>query len=175
MSLKDELKPIIGNRRRFVLFRICGIGAKVAMQLCKVRQGTYNSWLHNPTFTSIYRRVDELAAEYFQEAVNLLRRDNQMAAVFLEEAIVQKMKEEIETGKYELVKTNLAKDVISRLMGGLDTTPQVTALSWEEKMLFLVNRLQIGNNGGELIEGEFSTDSQQETEHQEGHLISQGE
>ena len=134
MSLRDELKPIIGNKRRFLLFRITDIDTDTSRKLCHVKKSTYEHWLRDGKFVEIYRRRDELASEYKKEAMSLLRRDTQLAAVLLEEEIIKKMALEIETGSYNLIKTNLAKEVYSKLINDLDVEINPQTLTWEQKL-----------------------------------------
>jgi hypothetical protein len=64
------------------------------------------------------------------------------------------MKEEIDSGEYELVRTNLAREVYSRLLNDLDVQPQVKSLTWEQKIQNLI--LPQGEQGllSEVVEGE---------------------
>lgn len=160
MTLRDELKAISGKKRRFILLRIIDVSTEAARQLCGVTKGTYNSWLHNETFAQLYGRRAELAAEYKQEALQLMRRDNQLQAVLLEEKIIKKMKEEIDSGEYELVRTNLAREVYSRLLNDLDIQPQVKSLTWEQKIAQLtINEANPQIGEGEVINGEVVTEA----------------
>lgn len=159
MSLKDEVKSIIGNRRRFLLLRICDIDTETARKLCNIKKGTYNSWLQDEKFVALYRRRDEFSGESKQEAIRLLRRDNQLNAVLLEEKILLKMKAEIESGEYSLIRTNLARDVYSKLISDLDYQPQALSLSWEQRLgqLFLPQQEQVQEQleGAKIIEGQL--------------------
>lgn len=162
MSLNEEIKGLIGKKRRFLLFRIAGIDTDVAKKLCKVSQGTYNTWtrLPNNRFVELYRRKDEFSTSYRHEAIRMLRRDNQLSAVLLEERIIQKLKEELDLGEYNLIRTSLARDVYSRLMGDLDAQPQTQVLSWEQRLnqLFIQPNQQesLPEGVSEVIEGEFT-------------------
>lgn len=136
-TLKDELKDFIGKKRRFLLFRIAEVETNIAMSMCQIPQGTYNSWTAADTkFHQVYARLDELTGLYKQEAIQLLRRDNQLGAVLLEERIIQKMKEEVENGDYNLIRTNLARDVYSRLLDNLDApaTGDTNNLTWQQRI-----------------------------------------
>jgi len=166
--LKEEIKALGGKRRRFLLLRIADVETNLARNLCGITVGTYNTWLQSPEFVSLYRRRGELAAEYKQEAIQLMRRENQLAAILLEEKIIQKMKEEIESGVYELIKTNLAREVYSKLIADLDIVPKVHVLSWEQRVQSLLGSQQERITEGEVIEGEFTeTVGIQENKHQE--------
>lgn len=114
--------------------RVVDMDKPTALKLCNVKKGTYNTWCNDPEFTALYRRRDELCGLYKQEAMQLLRRDNQLAAVLLEAKIIEKMKEEIEAGFYELVRTNLAKEVYSKLIADLDVVPQAVAMTWQNRI-----------------------------------------
>lgn len=166
MTLREEIKALTGNRRKFLLLRIVDMNVNTALTLCGVQRGTYNTWCQNDIFVGLYRRRDEFAGEHKQEAIQLLRRDNQLAAVLLESNILHKIKEEIESGELVLTKTNLAREVYSRLMGDLDSQPKVQVQSWDQRVHNLItgDRRQIDE--GEVIDGEFETVSGEKTEHE---------
>jgi HD-GYP domain-containing protein (c-di-GMP phosphodiesterase class II) len=160
MNLNEELKGITGNKRKYLLLRIADMDAKTARDLTGIEQGTYNTWLHQEDFIAIHRRLDELT-EHRQEAVQMLRRKNQFDAVLLEGKMLKKMQEELDSGEYDFLRTNLAREVYSKLMTELDATPKVLALSWEERMMQINNNI---SKATELpikeqpttIEGEFT-------------------
>ena len=103
VSLRDEIKTVTGNKRKFLLLRIVDMDTRTAINLCGIQRGTYNTWLQDPEFIALYRRRSEFSGEYKQEAIQLLRRDNQLEAVLLEGKLIGKMKSEIENGEYELI------------------------------------------------------------------------
>ncbi len=176
MSLREEIKSLSGNKRRFFLLRIADMDTKAALKLCGVVRGTYNSWCQNREFVDIYRRREEFTTEYKQEAIKLLRRDNQLEAVLLEGKILSEMKKELEVGEYSLIKSHLAREVYSKLMSDLDTVPQVPALTFQQRLqqIFNLPPGQLPERG--VIDGEFrETDSQQEKQLEESTPLSQGE
>jgi len=118
--LVEELKATHGKRRKFLLLRICDIPTEAAREMCGVTKGTYNTWLKSDEFVSLYRRRKEFAGEYKEEAIRLLRRDNQLSAVMLEKMILDKLKDEVESGEYQLIRLPLARDVYTKLIGDLD-------------------------------------------------------
>lgn len=131
-----------------------------SLKLCGVQRGTYNTWCQNPVFVALYRRRAEFAGEHKQEAIQLLRRDNQLAAVLLESKILAKIKEEIQSGELALTKTNLAREVYSRLMGDLDIQPKVQSLTWDQRVINLTAgepRPQITE--GETVDAEFTEEA----------------
>ena len=175
MGLKEELKSITGRKKRFILLRIIDVGTEEARRLCGIRKGTYNTWLHNEAFVKVHQRKAELSLEYKQEALRMLRKENQLQAVLLEEKILEKIKQEIESGEYVLVKTNLAREVYSKLINDLDYQPPVKNLTWEERIYNLKMGREVPQieEGGEIIDGEIipETVSFQATEHKEGNPI----
>lgn len=174
MSLREEIKTLSGNKRRFFLMRIADMDTKAALKLCNVVRGTYNSWLQNRDFVEIYRRRVEFNTEYKQEAIQLLRRDNQLEAVLLESKIIAKMKEEIEDGNYDLIRSNLAKEVYSKLMTELDAVPQVQVLTWQQKLELINNPPEQITEGGDIVDGSFTeTNSVEKTEPQTSQLLPQ--
>ena len=177
MSLHDEIKDIVGKKRRFFLFRVADVDTDTARKICKIPKGTYNTWTSNPhcRFVELYRRRAELSGLYKKEAIQLLRRDNQLAAVMLEEKIIQKMQEEIASGSYNIIRTNLARDVYTKLIGDLDYQPDIKSLTWEQRLqqLFIGSQpvQQIGGGNGQVIEAEVS----ELTEHSQSRAITQSE
>ena len=180
MSLREEIKVLSGNRRRYLLLRISDLDPQTSFKLVGVTRGTYNSWLQNGEFVALHRRIPEFSREHKQEAIQLLRRDNQLEAVLLEAKIIKKMKDEIEAGEYNLVKSNLAREVYSKLISELDVVPQTQVLSWEQRLagIFVQSPREIGS--GELVtEGEFiaipETDPITENQPSESELVPKGE
>lgn len=170
--LKDELKKVTGRKRRFLLLRIIEVGPEAARQLCGITKGTYNSWMHDKEFVSLYRRRAEFSAEYRKEALQLMRRDNQLQAVLLEEKIINKMKEEIESGEYELIRTNLAKEVYAKLMGDLDYQPKNVALTWEKKVAQLIAPPEVKVlEEGVTVEAVSETTGESQEEHTDSELL----
>lgn len=147
---------VSGNRRRYLLLRIADIDAGAAMKLVGITRGSYNTWLANQEFIELHRQIGEFNKEYKQEAIQLLRRDNQLEAVLLEAKIVSKMKEEIEAGEYDLIRTNLAREVYSSLMSQLDAAPKIPGFTWNQRIDRLVMNPTPQITKGEVINGEFS-------------------
>jgi hypothetical protein len=175
-TLLDIIKPITGHRRTFLLMRISGLDVDLSRQLSKVTKGTYNSWFKNDTFVGVHQKLPELAQNYRQEAIQLLRRDNQLEAVLLESKIVQKMKEEIESGEYVIIKTHLAREVYSKLMADLDAVPAVSvkSLSWSQRIQQIYTKPPDQIEGG-TVDGEFEEVSEQSAEHSESQLLQEGQ
>ena len=145
--------------------RIADVDTAPALKLCGVVRATYNSWLQNTDFKEIYRRRAELAAEYRQEAVKLLRRDNQLEAVLLEGTIVAKMKEELVSGEYSLIRSHLAREVYSKLISDLDVIPSTQPITFQQRIAQLNYNPPSQLPTGEVIDGEFiETDSEPKTE-----------
>ena len=119
--------------------RVAGLNAQVTKNLTGLKTGTYNTWMLDPQFVKVHQAIPELSEEYRQEAIVMIRRDNQLQAVLLESEIIKKMREEIATGKYDLIRSNLAKEVYSKLVTDLDLTPRTQNLTWEERILNIFN------------------------------------
>uniref|UniRef100_A0A6M3IE12 Uncharacterized protein n=1 Tax=viral metagenome TaxID=1070528 RepID=A0A6M3IE12_9ZZZZ len=159
-TLREEIKPLTGNRRRFFLLRVTGMAPEQARQIVGVTRGTHNTWLQNETFVELHRRIDEFTRDYRIEAIQLLRRDNQLEAVLLEGKIVQKMKEEIDSGDYNLIRSNLAREVYAKLITDLDFVPQVQNLTWEQRLQQIFIRpgeeqMQLEQSSSDVVEGEI--------------------
>ncbi len=171
MLLRDIIKTLSGNKRRFVLLRIADMDTKAALKLVGVVRGTYNSWLQSSDFVEIYREVRDLSSEYKQEAIRLLRRDNQLEAVLLEGKIVSKMKEELDSGEYSLIRSHLAREVYSKLISDLDVVPTTVNLSWQQRLQQLFTDSPPNQiTEGETIDAEFTTDNQQKNQPQKSQL-----
>ena len=177
MTLREEIVAVTGNRRKFLLLRIVDMSTKAAIELCGITRGTYNTWLQKPEFVELYRRRDEFSGEHKQEAIQLLRRDNKLAAVLLEGKLIMRMKEEVEAGEYVLIKTNLAREVYTKLITDLDIQPKTPNLTFADRIANLqinVNRPELKE--GEYIDGEFTETTGSQTEkHQTGNDVTESQ
>jgi len=171
-TLNDVIKPITGNKRTFILMRIAGLDANLAMGLVGVNRGTYNSWFKNEQFSTLYSQITNLIVAHRDEAMQLLRRNNQLEAVLLEGKMLKRIKEEIESGQLSFTKTHLAREVYSKLMSDLDRVPEgIKVQSWNQKILALVSdqpRL-------EAVNGEFKEIGIIEAEHPQGESSQESE
>lgn len=152
MNLKEEIKTLSGNKRKLLLLRVADLDTKTALKIIGIARSTYNSWFQNGEFLSLYRRVPSFIIEYKQEAIQLLRRDNQLEAVLLESKILKEMKDELESKEYRLLKSHLAREVYSRLLSDLDKPPEVQVLSWEQRVLQI-----LGKPPEQIVEGEYTS------------------
>lgn len=166
MTLREKLKPFSGNRRRFLLLRISDLDTKTALKLCGVVRGTYNTWCQNPEFIEFYRELKEIAHEFKTEAIQMLRRDNQLEAVLLESKILQKMKTDIDQDTVpegSILRTNLAREVYSKLMSELDVQPPASPITWEQRIQYILNPPNKGIEGNgdnpQITEGEIIDES----------------
>ncbi len=173
MSLKEELKDIEGKKRRFLLLRISDTDAETARRLCSIPKPTYNSWFKDSEFVRVYRKLRESSAVYQQEAIQLLRRTTQLQAALLEKQIIEKIKLEIESGEYNLIKTLLARSVYDKIINSLDYQPQSLSLSWEQKLQQIYgNQSPTPLLEGGVIDGEvIETTCIEQTEHKESQPV----
>ncbi len=162
MDLREVLRPVSGNKRKFLLLRIADISTEQARQIVGITKGTFNTWCQDQNFVSIQRRRDELSAECKQQSIQILRRDNQLEAVFLEGKIIQKLKEEIESGDYNLMRTHLAREVYSKLITDLDQTPVSKVETWEERWNRMAAEARQTQTAipGVVVDGQFTEVSQ---------------
>jgi len=168
-ALQDKIKSLTGNKRTFLLMRIAGLDVEFSKNMTRVTRGTYNSWFKNEEFALLYHQLSVLIQDYRQEAVQMLRKDNQLEAVLLEGKIIAKIKEELETGDYKLTRTHLAREVYSKLMTDLDIVPEVK-ITWQQRYQGFFQRQP--EQIGEAIDGEFKEIGSVKAEHQEGEPIS---
>jgi hypothetical protein len=185
LDLKKIIAPIIGNRRRFFLLRVADIGVDEALSICKVKKSTYASWMQDEVFKEINSHRTELSITHKNEAIQLLRRENQLAAALLEGEIIDKIRKEVETDTYILSKTQIAREVYVRVMGDLDPVPpEIKNLTWDQRIQSVFNqlpqqpRLTTPEPVREVIDAEATVcqaDSGQTLQHTEGGTIQEGE
>ena len=126
-SLADELHIISGRKeRKFLLFRIAGLDIKDALTFTGVNQGSYNAWCEKPDFRELNRRRGDLERDHRSEAVKLLRRENQIGAVVIEQRIIETLLQELDSHEYDLMRTPIAKTVYDKLMQDIDAMPTIT-------------------------------------------------
>ena len=177
-TLQEEIKPLSGYKRTFLLMRIAGLDTGLSMRLVGVSRGTYNSWFNNGEFSGIYHKLPQLMQDHRQEAIQMLRRDNQLEAVLLEGKILQRIKEEIESGELSFCKTNLAREVYSKLMTDLDASPKVQQATWQQRIDYLQQNFLPGTQKqieGGMIDAEFEEVGSFEEEHQKGKPLSESQ
>ena len=163
MELKEILAPLHGNRRKYMLFRISGVEPNAALQLTGAKKNAYNAWLKKKDFVGIHQRIGELYSNYRIEAIRLLRRDNQLNAVILEGKVIKKMEEEVENSCYDLVKTNLGKEVYTKLLNDLDEASGIKNLTWLQR----IDQMNIDRSEKhEVIEADYH----EQAEHKESLL-----
>ena len=131
-SLQSVLKGIIGKRRRFLLLRLCDVETADARGMCSATVSAYNGWVREERFKLVYQRREELSTTYKKEAMTMMRRENQLAAVMLEEKILKALVVEIDSGNFVLMKTQIAKEVYNKLMADLDITVVPSSMSFEQ-------------------------------------------
>lgn len=115
--LKEELANLNPRQKKFIHLLVAGTKRDNALIIAGIPKATAKYWLQeNQQFRSLVDRVEELKDAYFDEAFQLLRHDNKVIALFLEKELLDKIKEEIESGEYNLVKTPLAKEVYNKAL-----------------------------------------------------------
>jgi len=175
--LDEGIKQFRGQKREFLLLRVSGLDKKQALITSGTPEGTYNNWLHkDPRFVVFYRRVDELSVSHRKQAITFLRRDNQLQAVLLEGKIIDRMKEEVESGEYVLLRTHLAREVYTRLLNEVDFQPAIRDLTWEDKRKQLFVAGDVVHREGDIIDGEFTeAESSEETQSTKGFALPESE
>lgn len=147
--LKEVLSEIIGEKQRqFLLLRIVGIECTPALNTLQVPIGTYKNWVRQKKFQEVYRQVNDLGAENRDEALMMLRNTNYALVVQLEENMLKKMIEEVESGQPKFVKTNLAREIYAKLASEMSTKPNSVrnVMTWEQ--------LIMAGESGKLPQGE---------------------
>lgn len=178
-TLLEKIKSISGNKRQFILMRIAGMDTDIVMNLLGITRGTYNSWFKNEDFSLVYHELPALVRDYRQEAVQMLRKNNQLEAVLLESKIIAQLKAEIESGEYVLSKTHLAREVYSKLMSDLDVVaPKVQVATWQQRIGTIQQFLDKPREqieGGNIVDAEFEEVSSKQEEHSESIPVSESE
>lgn len=175
-NLSNILKVFTGTKRSFILMRIAGLDTDLSMKLTGVSRGTYNSWFKNEEFATVYHQIESLIANHRDDAIQLLRRNNQLEAVLLESKMISKIKDEIEAGHYDFTRTHLAREVYSKLMSELDKAPaSIKRLSWEQRIQQFLPGEQRQISRGVIIDGEFEEVSEQSSEHSQSKPTQEGE
>jgi hypothetical protein len=170
-NLLELIKELAPNQKEYIIRRIAGLNPKACRELVGIQQGTYNTWFHNETFAVIHRQLPDLVHNHRSEAIQILRRNNQLEAVLLEGQIVQKMKEEVSNGELNLCRTNLAREVYSKLISDLDAVPAIQNLTWQQRVRQIFLNPGQQPQGGEVIDGEFEAVNSEQTEHPQGDLL----
>ena len=178
-TLQEVVKSISGNKRQFILMRIAGMDVDIVMNLLGITRGTYNSWFKNGDFSLVYHKLPTLVSDYRQEAVQMLRKSNQLEAVLLESKIIAQLKAELEKGEYVLAKTHLAREVYSKLISDLDAVaPKVQVASWQQRIGVIQQYLEKPKDqieGGEVVDAEFEEVSSEQEEHPKSIPVSESE
>jgi len=172
-NLVEAIKDLSEHQKQYIVRRVAGLDTSSTRDLIGIARGTYNTWFHNEAFVAVHRQLQELSSRYKLEAIQILRRDNQLEAVILEGKIIARMKEEIDSGEYAFVRTNLAREVYSKLITDLDKAPAgIQVLSWQQR----VNQIFPGREqGGEIINGEFEEVNIQSPKYSQGELAQASE
>lgn len=181
-TLAEEMAAIVGIKKKFLLYRIGGLNVEQALAACSKKIGSYTLWLTDPDFIRINNRRQELELVHRNEAVKLLRRENQLGAVLIEERIILEIQRELEDywlylkdrddpnitpenkhkrEEFILIKTPLARAVYDKLIQDIDAMPsiQIKKLSFADKMAVLLQGInqpvQLGTNQvqGNVVEG----------------------
>jgi hypothetical protein len=163
MSLKQELAQVFGTMRLFIIYRVAGSTIDDACTALEVTRSAYNSWTMKPEFKSVYQKLDNLQIDYREEAIGMLRRDNQLLAVTLEKEIMNKMIAEVTSGnitEHSMIRTHLGRDVYSKLVENLNLPAipkDVKSLTWVDarRQILESAQPQIGQGLAQtVVEGE---------------------
>jgi hypothetical protein len=155
-SLKDVLKGITGTPRRYLVLRISGVDKDKALEMVQSDKWGLASWKRSPLFLEIHQNVEHWKAEFKADAIKMVRRSTQLMAALFEREIIDRLFEELISGEYLLMKTQLAKEVYSKLINDLDTAPAVQHNTWEQ----IIGRLNVGGEGNVNTTPETSTNAE---------------
>ena len=123
--------------RQYILLLIAGMDKADAKEY--VSEQSYWRWMRNPAFREVMDNLPELSHNYSDEAISRIRLHSTTEALGLEQSILEIIKEEIKTKKYNLLKTNLGKEILLRKREGRLGADLVKKKvggkpSWEDRM-----------------------------------------
>jgi len=117
--LKEELSVFTSKQRKYLLYLVAGVKREKAYVFADVLKNTVKSWLQtNQKFHDLVDRMEELRVEFFEEALHMLRHENRLLGLFLEQELITQLRREIQDGELVLAKTPLAKEVYNKVMEG---------------------------------------------------------
>jgi hypothetical protein len=113
MTLVEALKKLKTKRQKsFILLCVAGMSVEEALTHHSI--SSYFRWKRDPQFREVLDNLPELTRDYADEAIGLLRLRNISEILTLEDKVLDIVKEELRTGKYNLLKTHLAREIFSR-------------------------------------------------------------
>jgi len=152
--LKEILSGIEERPRQFLLLRMIGLDKQSALGSLAIPEGTYKRWVTQKRFQKVYRQIDELGAEYRDDALLMLRDKNYALVVNLEYKMLQKILKEIKEDRPNFARTHLGREIYSRLANEMSTKPEIRSLTWEQLILNEGNRPQLQE--GEIIDASYN-------------------
>lgn len=163
-SLKEILAPLNNKQRLYILYRICEMDKPAAMSLAKVKKSSYNLWCNdNEHFVPIHRMIKDMFP-YKEQAMKELRRRTQLGAIILEEKIINKVLDEVERNRYNILKTRLVQAVYDKLMSDLDIQPMVH-VSWTDRLK------EYFDNGGINAINVSQEDNSEQAKYPQGYVL----
>lgn len=133
-TLSSILEGLTGKRRQYLIFLIAGLSQGYAIELTKVNKSSPSFWRkEDERYALVESRAELLVNEYQEQAIKLIRRDNQVGAALLERIMIEKIREEIDAGDYVLLKTHLAREVYGKLIQNLDQLDSLPQhITWQQ-------------------------------------------
>lgn len=144
-ELKQLLHGCRDKYRQFLLYRIAGISKEEALQLTGITLPHYKKLRQEKEyFRYIVDNIAELQADYRDEAVRMLRRSTQTTAMLMEQKIMDTLYEEVTSGEYKLLKTQLGREVYSKLMTDLEKKEEAPTVDYKQLILNITQE-QLGD------------------------------
>lgn len=137
-SIKETLSSILegltGKRRQYLIFLIAGLSQGYAIELTKVNKSSPSFWRkEDERYALVESKAELLVNEYQEQAIKLIRRDNQVGAALLERIMIEKIREEVDSGDYVLLRTHLAREVYGKLIQNLDQMDSLPQhITWQQ-------------------------------------------
>lgn len=137
-SIKETLSSILegltGKRRQYLIFLIAGLSRGLAIDLTKVNKSSPSFWRkEDEKYALVESKAELLVNEYQEQAIKLIRRDNQVGAALLERTMIEKIREELDSGEHVLLRTHLAREVYGKLIQNLDQLDSLPQhITWQQ-------------------------------------------
>ena len=137
MTLVDTLEKLkTTNQKKFITLCVAGMSIEQAQDYISLP--SYYRWLRQPVFKEVLDKLPELRKEHGEEAGEMLHIKNMIEAIAIEEKILAIIKEELKTGKYNLIKTHIGREVFTRaeksLLSKRMAQKQAMEQTWNDRL-----------------------------------------
>ena len=133
-TLSSILEGLTGKRRQYLIFLIAGLSQGYAIELTKVNKSSPSFWRkEDAKYALVESKAELLVNDYQEQAIKLIRRDSQVGAALLERIMIEKIREEVDSGEFVLLRTHLAREVYGKLIQNLDQLDSLPQhITWQQ-------------------------------------------